>query len=359
MSTRRVITSVFVLLTVFVLDALFGQTSREVSIPEGTRIRLSFDKALSSQTSQRGDRFTATVIESVSANNIEAVPKGSKLEGLVTVAKPAKKGITGLQHKEGELDVRWDSLVLPNGVRKEVVAHAVALDEAQNKAKVKDGEGTMQGESSTKRDVLQTGIGAGIGAAIGAIAGGGKGTAIGGAVGGLAGLGTAALRKGHELEIKEGTEITIQLDRPMNFVVRELANGGKSDLRNQRKMAAVQTRGGRSDEEQWDEEGAQSLTFSGRDARIIREFFSVPENLPPGLAKRGGNLSPGLKRQLVRRGHLPPGLQTRIVPFPVDLERQLPSLPESVVRVVLGRHALLLNEESNSILDVLYDVVAN
>lgn len=34
-------------------------------------------------------------------------------------------------------------------------------------------------------------------------------------------------------------------------------------------------------------------------------------NLPPGLAKRGGNLPPGLQRQLDRRGHLPPGLEKR------------------------------------------------
>lgn len=34
-------------------------------------------------------------------------------------------------------------------------------------------------------------------------------------------------------------------------------------------------------------------------------------NLPPGLAKRNGNLPPGLQRHIDRTGHLPPGLEKK------------------------------------------------
>ena len=34
-------------------------------------------------------------------------------------------------------------------------------------------------------------------------------------------------------------------------------------------------------------------------------------DLPPGLAKRNGNLPPGLQKHLYRTGHLPPGLEKR------------------------------------------------
>ena len=54
--------------------------------------------------------------------------------------------------------------------------------------------------------------------------------------------------------------------------------------------------------------------FLAEERRIIEEYYhkgSVrkQKGLPPGLAKRGGNLPPGLQKQLDRNGKLPPGLQ--------------------------------------------------
>jgi hypothetical protein len=61
------------------------------------------------------------------------------------------------------------------------------------------------------------------------------------------------------------------------------------------------------------------------------------------LAKRGGDLPPGLARQLQRRGHLPPGLEKKIQPFPMELERRLAPLPPGYTRVTLGTQALILD----------------
>jgi hypothetical protein len=50
--------------------------------------------------------------------------------------------------------------------------------------------------------------------------------------------------------------------------------------------------------------------FGPRDRDLIGGYYQNQySNLPPGLAKRGGNLPPGLERQLQRNGTLPPGLQ--------------------------------------------------
>lgn len=65
--------------------------------------------------------------------------------------------------------------------------------------------------------------------------------------------------------------------------------------------------------------------------------------LPPGLAKRGGNLPPGLEKQLRERGTLPPGLQKRCEPLPYDLDRRLPRLPYGYRRVVIGTDILIVN----------------
>jgi len=92
--------------------------------------------------------------------------------------------------------------------------------------------------------------------------------------------------------------------------------------------------------------GRAEVFFTTGDERIIEQYVeSSPNNLPPGLAKRGGNLPPGLEKQLRRRGTLPPGLQKRLQPFPVELEQQLPPLPRGYARVILEGHAIILGPQ--------------
>jgi hypothetical protein len=99
-------------------------------------------------------------------------------------------------------------------------------------------------------------------------------------------------------------------------------------------------------------ETAQALVFTERDQHVIRSYYGGGRGLPPGLAKRGGHLPPGLERQLQRNGTLPPGLQKRVEPFPVELEQQLPRLPSGCSRVIVAGRALIL-DRNNKILDLL------
>ena len=55
------------------------------------------------------------------------------------------------------------------------------------------------------------------------------------------------------------------------------------------------------------------------------------KHTPPGLAKKK-HLPPGLRKQLVRRGTLPPGLQSR--GLPMDLKRHMHRLPRDYIRVI-------------------------
>src|SRR5439155_4435576 len=55
--------------------------------------------------------------------------------------------------------------------------------------------------------------------------------------------------------------------------------------------------------------------FEAHERDAIFGYYANPsQGLPPGLAKRGGNLPPGLEKQLVRNGTLPPGLEKRLEP---------------------------------------------
>jgi hypothetical protein len=102
--------------------------------------------------------------------------------------------------------------------------------------------------------------------------------------------------------------------------------------------------------------------FLADERRIIEQYYRrgqrVRQRASPGLAKRGGNLPPGLKKQLQKNGQLPPGLQKRIEPLPVELSRQLPPLPEHWDRVIVERDVILLDRRTNRILDIIEDVNA-
>lgn len=98
--------------------------------------------------------------------------------------------------------------------------------------------------------------------------------------------------------------------------------------------------------------------FAPRDRDIISGYYrNRQSNLPPGLAKRGGQLPPGLERQLERNGTLPPGLQTRIEIFPSELDRQLPPLPAGYVRGLIGGSAIVVDRRSGAIVDVIQNLV--
>ncbi|MHB8533895.1 MAG: hypothetical protein ACYDBW_00410 [Sulfuricaulis sp.] len=82
------------------------------------------------------------------------------------------------------------------------------------------------------------------------------------------------------------------------------------------------------------------------------------KGMPPGLAKRGGDLPPGL----AMRRHLPPGLarndrlpeDVEYETLPRDLERRLPPLPSrDYIRVRVGTDFLILNKKTHVVLDVV------
>jgi hypothetical protein len=102
--------------------------------------------------------------------------------------------------------------------------------------------------------------------------------------------------------------------------------------------------------------------FTAEERRIIEDYYhqgtkAKQKGLPPGLAKRGGNLPPGLQKKLDRDGQLPPGLQKRLEPLPVDLDRRLSRLPEYWERVILEHDVILLDRRTNRVLDIIENVV--
>ena len=88
--------------------------------------------------------------------------------------------------------------------------------------------------------------------------------------------------------------------------------------------------------------------------RVVRDYLERQPSgsRPPGLAKRGGRLSPGLAKQLRRNGTLPPGLQKRVAPYPADLARRLPHLGDDYEGGFLHGRVVVFNKRTSAILEV-------
>lgn len=167
------------------------------TIPRDTIMRIELLSNLSTDSSQKGDRFQAKVIE----------PKeydGATIDGqVVSVKRPGKaKGTAQLQ-------LSFDQIRLADGRSARLSAQVIEVISGQGVGKV-DSEGGVQGTDSTKRDVGRVGAAAGIGAVIGAIAGGGVGAAVGATVG--AGVGTAGVlsERGKDIRLYQGQQLRIR-----------------------------------------------------------------------------------------------------------------------------------------------------
>ncbi|MCA1567105.1 MAG: hypothetical protein LC803_15930 [Acidobacteria bacterium] len=178
-----------------------------LDIPMDTTMRVELLTNLSTDATQRGDRFEARVIE-------PAAYEGAQVTGRV---KGVKRG--GKVRGTAELQLDFEQISLPDGRFTNFNAQIVEVvgRSAGNVGDV-DEEGGVRGKSTTKDDVAKVGSGAGIGAIIGAIAGGGKGAAIGAVIGGGIGAGGVVtsrakdvrLERGQELMIRTSTETRIQ-----------------------------------------------------------------------------------------------------------------------------------------------------
>jgi hypothetical protein len=183
-------------------DRSGGGATRQIGtldLPMDTTMRIELLTNLSSDATQRGDRFEARVIE-------PAQYEGARIVGRIKSVKRAGK-VRG----SAELQLDFEQISLPDGRFTNFNAQVLeVVGQSSGGVGEVDEEGGVRGRSTTKDDVAKVGAGAGIGAIIGAIAGGGKGAAIGAVVGGAVGAGGAITARGKDIRLERGQELLIR-----------------------------------------------------------------------------------------------------------------------------------------------------
>ncbi len=188
-----------------------------VVLPRKTDLHIELKKGINSRTARHGDKFSALVEVPVTVNDSIVIPVGSYVLGHVVRSKRS-----GHVKGKAELLLGFDTLILPDGTTRQIVA---VVDSAENYPTQDElEEGTLQAPGSQGAEV---GIGAISGAATGAITGATvgvfrgetlKGAGIGAAVGAAGGAIISLLKKGEEVELPKGSSLTIQLQDSVRFV---------------------------------------------------------------------------------------------------------------------------------------------
>jgi len=177
------------------------------SLPAGTGLRMRLETPLSTHRSKVGDVFTARVTEAVVVNGQTLVPVGASVTGRVTKLSEPRR-IAG----KPTIAVLPDRIVMPNG--NHFLITATVVDTAKSSETTVDDEGRIHGAGRTGRDTVEWAAGAGTGAVIGALAAGAKGLFLGGGLG-FGAVAAYWLTKRHSAELPAGTEITLELNRPV------------------------------------------------------------------------------------------------------------------------------------------------
>ncbi len=168
-----------------------------LTVAAGETIDIQFRETLSSHTSQAGEPFRARITQPVLVNGKTAIPAGTAILGRVLEAEPAKK-IGG----RARLTLDFESLVLANGATYPI-----------------DAVFSQKGKSQTGKDAAIIGGATLGGAVLGKQVGGDTGTIIGAVAGGIGGAFAAKKTKGKPVEVPAGTEMILELTRPVTIDV--------------------------------------------------------------------------------------------------------------------------------------------
>jgi hypothetical protein len=187
----------------------------EVVIPEGTEFKLQLHTTINSAKSKPGDRVVTTLLDPVSVEDQDLLPKGLRVDGHVgEVRAAAHRG------KGGYLTVVFDTVELPNGEKLAILGSLTEIFSSAGGGNPNVGpEGELKGHGASRKEQAALIIAP---AAAGAAAGIGPGIAA--AAGGIAAA--ILIPKGKQAALEAGSLIGMRLDRDVTMAVPPASSSG-------------------------------------------------------------------------------------------------------------------------------------
>jgi hypothetical protein len=193
----------------------------EFTIPEGTEFKLQLHTTINSKTSRPGDRVISTLLDPVSVEDTDVLPKGLRVDGHVGEVKAA-----GRRGKGGYLTLVFDTIELSNGEKLAILGSLTEVfSSAGGGNPIVGPEGDLKGRGPSLKSraaIASVPVLAGGGG----VAAGSTAAGVAGAVGGI----TAAwlLPRGHQAALAAGSLIGMRLDRDVSLVVPQTSGASTS-----------------------------------------------------------------------------------------------------------------------------------
>jgi hypothetical protein len=188
-------------------------------VPAGTALMVRLDTTLATFSNKAGDPFQGHITEPIMVNGAIVIPSGATIEGRLTkVTEPRR--IAG----RPSIGLLPEAVILPTGERYYLDA---TLTDTNIPGTDVNSEGQFKGSGHDRRDQLEVGGGAAGGMLIGGLVGGPVGVLVGGTVGAGATTGHW-LAKHRSATLPAGTQLTLELNRPLTMGAPTAATTGGS-----------------------------------------------------------------------------------------------------------------------------------
>lgn len=205
------------------LLAAMGAAQTNSAVPAGAALMVKLDTTLATFSNKPGDPFRGVLSQPVVVRGNVVIPAGAIVEGRVTrVSEPRR--ISG----KPSIAILPEAVIFPTGQR--YFLDATLVDTNLGRGSDVDSEGRFKGSGFDKSEKLETGGGTAGGMLIGGLAGGPVGLVVGGAIGATATT-THWLVKHRSAILPAGTELTLELNRPLEIgavVPSTTASGGSN-----------------------------------------------------------------------------------------------------------------------------------